>query len=335
MNGNRMNEESRTDKFMKTDELNYDEFPGFTDAVDGAVTVETTGDEIGVHYLHDVEYARINGVTLHLQLLLPFTRNHPEKRYPCLVFIQGSAWKKQDVWIQCPLIAGLSRKGYVVAVAEYRHSGIAPFPAQIQDAKNAIRFMKLHAEEYHVDSDAVFAGGDSSGGHTAVFCGIIKDGDVLDDSLYPGVSADAKGILDYYGCVSLLTENGYPSSPDYDAADSPSGILMGGVDLRQRPDLKAKMSAETYFKPGFCMPPTMIVHGTKDRIVGTKISVELYRRMKQCGFDVRLYLLEGADHGGAEFWTPQMCSCADEFMKQVLSKTGESRTADADSMPSR
>ena len=71
----------------------YEEYPGYSEEVPGAVRLKTTGDEVGVRYLHDVEYARVDDVPLHLQILLPFTRNEPDIIYPCLVFVQGSAWK--------------------------------------------------------------------------------------------------------------------------------------------------------------------------------------------------------------------------------------------------
>ena len=154
----------------------YEEYPGYSEEVPGAVRLKTTGDEVGVRYLHDVEYARVDDVPLHLQILLPFTRNEPDKIDPCLVFVQGSAWMEQDVWMQCVMLSGLAKKGYVIAVVQYRHSGLAPFPAQIQDARNAIRYMRVHASEYHADPDGIVVGGDSSGGHTSMFCGIAREG---------------------------------------------------------------------------------------------------------------------------------------------------------------
>lgn len=303
---------------MRIVEWEYDNFPEFKQIIPGAVKIKSTGDEMGIHYFHDVEYIKIDGISLHLQILMPFVRNNKNRKYPCLVFVQGSAWFKQDVWMQCPMMANLVRKGYVIAVVEYRHSGIAAFPAQIQDAKNAIRYMRSNADKYNVNPEEIIIGGDSSGGHTALFCGIFKDDSKFDNNLFPGVSAKVKGILDYYGCASIMHEDGYPSHPDFDSEDSPSGILLGGINLKERPDLKRSISAECYFEEGLKMPPTMIVHGTKDRVVGTKISTELYKDMKEHGMDVRLYLIEGADHGGAEFWTDEMCSLADEFIRYCL-----------------
>ena len=82
---------------MEIKSWTYEEYPGYTEQVPGAVMQKTTGDEVGVRYLHDVEYARVSNVPLHLQILVPFTRNEPDKRYPCMVFVQGSAWMEQDV----------------------------------------------------------------------------------------------------------------------------------------------------------------------------------------------------------------------------------------------
>jgi dipeptidyl aminopeptidase/acylaminoacyl peptidase len=64
--------------------------------------------------------------------------------------------------------------------------------------------------------------------------------------------------------------------------------------------------------------PTLIFHGTKDRTVNTYNSVDLYRKMKNSGKDVTFYLVRGADHGGAEFWTPEILDIVDAFIKRCL-----------------
>ena len=298
----------------------YEEFPEYTEKVEGAVRISATGNEMGVYYRPDIEYAKIDGVPLHLQVLEPFSRNEPEKFYPCLVFVQGSAWMKQDVYKSCPMYARLAAKGYVVAVCEYRHSGIAAFPAQIQDARNAIRFMKRNGQSWHADVKNIFIGGWSSGGHTAVFAGMLKENDPMNASIYPDTDASVKGILDYYGSVNLLEDDYYPSTINHHLPDSPEGRVMGGADMRKDVKLREKGTAECYITPDTDLPPVMIVHGTKDRTVSTVQSVSLYHKLKACGKDAELYLIEGADHGGAEFWTDEMCEIADCFMKTCMNK---------------
>ena len=110
----------------------------------------------------NVEYAHIDGTTLHLQIITPQTRNTKEsdETYLCIVYVQGSAWMKQNINAKLALLARLSESGYVIAVVEYRHSGIAPFPAQAVDTRNAIRYVKLHAKEYKADANQMYVGGD-------------------------------------------------------------------------------------------------------------------------------------------------------------------------------
>lgn len=160
----------------------------------------TTGEEMGVHLRRDVEYARVGGVSLVLQILEPFQRNAPDRRYPCMVFVQGSAWKEQDVYRPCAMMARMASLGFVTAVVQYRHSGIAPFPAQIQDALNAVRFLRCQGERYHVNPEQMFLAGCSSGGHTAMFAGMTGDaGEWEKENCYPQVSARVSGIINYYG----------------------------------------------------------------------------------------------------------------------------------------
>lgn len=303
---------------MEVKAWTYEEFPDFTEEVEGAVRMKTTGDEMGVYIEHDVQYAEIDGTPLRLQIIYPFTRNEPEKVYPCLMLVQGSAWKQQKIYRSIGMYARLASKGFVVAVVEYRHSGIAAFPAPLQDSKNAIRFMRIHAAEYHADPDNIFVGGGSSGGHMAVFCGIVQDGDEMDASLFPGVSARVNGIIDHYGALNGIMEDGFPSELFHHLANSPEGMEMGHVNLREHPELREKMTAECYITPQLDLPPILIVHGTKDRTINTMQSVSLFRKLKECGKEASLYLLEGADHGGGEFWTDELCELAASFMRSHL-----------------
>lgn len=303
---------------MEVKEWTYEEFPEFTEEVEGSHIIRTTGDEMGVTYIHNVEYAEIDGTKLHLQILLPFSRNNQEMVCPCVVFVQGSAWMPQDVFAQLWRVSKLAERGYVIAVVEYRHSGIAPFPAQIMDARNAVRFMRVHAAEYHVDPENIIISGDSSGGHTAMFAGMIHDD--TENNLFPGISAEVKGIVNYYGSCSVMKDDSNPIQVLHCQPDSPEGMVMGHVDLRDNLELKQKLSVECNITEETVMPPTIILHGTKDRTVNCEGSAILYRQMKKCGKDVRLYFIKGADHGGAEFWTDQAIDIVDDFIKYCLNK---------------
>lgn len=306
--------------------MDLSKFKPFSEEVEGAVKLPTTGLETGVTYRHDVEYANINGTALHLQILIPVNRiemgkimmRSPDARkYPCVVYTQGSAWFKQDVYGDIANIARLAARGYVVAVVEYRHSGIASFPAQAKDMRNAIRFMRKHADEYNVLPDQIIGAGNSSGGHTALFAGIIKDDDT-DDNMFPGVSADVKGIINYYGSTTFTFPDSNPVTMNHCLPDSPEGQVMGGKNLLEHPELIRAISVECNIEEDTDLPPVLNIHGTADIIVNTKCSVIVHNRLKECGKDSELILLEGAGHGGSEFWTDEMLDRVTAFIERCL-----------------
>lgn len=302
---------------MEIKQWEYDEFPEFSEDVEGVFRIKTTGEEKGVKYIHDVEYAVVDGTHLRLQILQPFCRNMKARLFPCLVFVQGSAWMKQDVYSQIPLVSKLAERGYVTAIVEYRHSGIAPFPAPVVDTLNAVRFLRKHAETYGIDSEKMILAGDSSGGHTAVFAG-IRHNDNTKENLFPDISGEVKGIIDFYGSTSVMRWDSNPSTLNHKLPESSEGMEMGGINLRENLELCRQLSAECNIMSETKIAPLLIFHGTKDRTVSTWSSVDLYKQMKICGKDVNLYLLEGADHGGAEYWTKEVIDIADKFIKKCL-----------------
>lgn len=304
---------------MEIKNWTYEEYPSFTEEVEGVKRIPTSGNEKGTYIYSNVEYARIDDIPLHLQIITPQTRNTRESKelYPCLVYVQGSAWLKQNINAKLGLLSRLSEKGYVIAVVEYRHSEIAPFPAQAVDTRNAIRFMKLHASEYKADKDKIFVGGDSSGGHTAMFSQLIHD-DKLETNLYPGINAEVKGILSFYGALSVMMEDGMPSTVNHHLPDSPEGKEMGGANLRNHPELCRKLSVECHIHPDTALPPILMFHGTKDRTINPRVSVTVYKKLKSCGKDVTFYLLEGADHGGSEFWSEEIQKIVIDFFNHAL-----------------
>lgn len=312
---------------MEIKNWTYEEFPDFTETVPGAKVLPTTGDEVGVNYLHDIEYANVDGVPLRLQLLIPASRNDGFRPFaetqpfarPCFVFVQGSAWFEQYVYAKVADLGRLAKRGYVCAIVEYRHSGIAPFPAQAVDARNAVRFLRANAARFGIDPDRMALAGDSSGGHTAMWAGLRQDDGTKDD-LFPGVSATVRCIVDYYGSVSVMLEDGNPSTLNHHLPDSPEGREMGGVNLREHPELCRALSVEENIAPETDIAPTLILHGTKDRTVNVRESVLLFEAMRRAGKDVRLYLLQGADHGGPEFWTEQVLDIVDAFLREHLAR---------------
>lgn len=315
---------------MEVKDWKFEEFPEFTEPVEGAQHVATTGDEMGVEYRPDVVYVTRETGDLHLQILIPSTRylrmvrkgeasdegTVLEKGFPCLVYVQGSAWKKQDCYRDLPQLAKLAQRGFVIAVVEYRDSSQASYPAQINDAQRAVRFIHEHAAEFDVDPRKICIGGNSSGGHTAVFSVLVpdEDGAMLRDV------APVCGVIDWYGAVSLMREDGYPTTIDRGLPTSPEGMMMGGVNLREHPELRLEGTATTHIDAATPLCPILIAHGTKDRIVGTINSIDLYKHLRACGHAAELVLVDGADHGGVEFFKPELVDIYECFMRACVAE---------------
>ncbi|MGM9940854.1 MAG: alpha/beta hydrolase fold domain-containing protein [Bulleidia sp.] len=301
---------------MEIKDWTYAEYPAYSEQPEGVVFLPTTGDEKGTYICSNVEYAVIDGHPLHLQIITPASRNTNEDmtRYPCLVYVQGSAWFRQNINAKLGLLARYSERGYVIAVVEYRDSSIASFPAVATDTRNAIRFMKVHGAEYKADIENMYVGGDSSGGHAAMFSQIIDDDD-KDTNLFQGISAKVKGIISFYGASSMMLEDGMPSTLNHHLPDSPEGKQMGGVNLREHPELCRAMSVECNVDENTDLPKVLMFHGTKDRTINPKVSVVIYQKLTACGKDAKLYMLEGADHGGPEFWSDTVMDLIEDFMK--------------------
>ena len=259
----------------------------------------------------------MDGVPLHLQIMMPYCRNQMKGSYPCMVYVQGSGWKKQHIHAGVPLLSKMAARGYVCAIVEYRHSGIASFPAPIIDALNAVRFLRSHAEEYNIDPERMILAGSSSGGHTAVYGG-FRHNDDTEENMFPGVSAEVSGIINYYGSCSFMFDYSNPSTPNHLKPDSPEGLEAGGIDLSENEEMKRAMSAECNIFEDTKIAPMLIFHGTKDRTVHPECSVRLYDRMIETGHQARLVLVKGADHGGPDFWNEEMLATADAFMQECF-----------------
>lgn len=298
------------------EDYTYEQMPEYSELVEGAKEIVMTGNEIGLAYFPDVIYDTKEGYDLHLQIIKPSIFNEPDRLFPCVVYIQGSAWKKQNVYQALPELAFLAKKGYVVAIVEYRHSGIAHFPAQIIDAKNAVRFLRKHASDYTINVDQMIIMGNSSGGHVSTMVGMTAKTTLFDEPINDE-PLDLKGIIDLYGAVDVTLPYGFPTTPNHQLPDSPEGMLMGYNIREHEKEAKVACSKE-YVDQDFA--PVLILHGTKDRLVFAQESVDLYHALKQANKDVEFYFVKNADHGGAAFFDKTAVEVYDQFICKCLKK---------------
>ncbi|MDR0916539.1 MAG: alpha/beta hydrolase [Oscillospiraceae bacterium] len=300
-----------------------DGFPASDELPDG-VKVVTFADRGGnaVDFRPDVVYDERDGETLHLQLFLPsdgmMMFGAPPKKHPLIVYVPGSAWMRQVVHMALAKMVRVCEHGYAVAVVQYRPSDVAPFPAQIEDAKTAIRFMRRHADEYRIDADKIAIWGDSSGGHTAVSVGITGDG-LLDNGTYGDTSCSVNCVVDWYGATEIAVMNYYAGGMDHIAANSPEGMLIGGLDVFENLDKARKVSPLYYLDPERATPPMLIMHGDRDPLVPFNQSVRLYEALRAQGKTAELYKLIGGAHGSGGFDGDEAIELVLEYVGRYLS----------------
>lgn len=179
---------------------------------------------------------------------------------------------------------------------EYRHSLEAKFPAQIQDAKTAIRYLKANHEKYKVDIERVAVWGDSSGGLLASMVGISEGVKEFETDFYQDQTSEVKAVVNFYGASDMLQMSKYPSNTDHDAPESPASTLIG-APIQENKEKARLTNPIIYISKDKMLPPFLIMHGDKDDTVPFNQSVLIYEALKETQHDVTFYKVKGAGHG--------------------------------------
>jgi len=267
----------------------------------------------GVAFRPDIPYAERDGERLTIQYLTP---RNDRRDNPLIVFVQGSAWFRQDIYIHLPEMIRMCQKGYCVALVQYRPSTTAKFPAQTEDVKTAIRFLRARAEKYRFDPERVAIWGDSSGGHTALMVGFT--GNDWPNAAGDEGDASVKCIVDWYG-PTVVSEMGYePSCGEHVSADCPEGWLIGHLSVPENPELAAQTVPQRYVTADKPTPPVLIMHGSRDRTVNFQQSVHLYEALRGMGKEVEFIKVLGGDHGFGGFCCDAALGEVDAFLKKHL-----------------
>jgi len=267
----------------------------------------------GVHALRDLAYVENGHARQKLDLYLPDAPDTNASR-PLIIWIHGGGWKAGDKR-QCPA-ARLVTQGYAVASLDYRLSQDAVFPAQLEDCKAAVRWLRAHAAEYHLDPDRFAAWGSSAGGHLVALLGVTGKTREFDIGDNLKVSSSVQCVVDYFGPADLLTMgsmSGPQSRIAHDDADSPEADLLGGP-IQKNPKLALRASPTNYVQAG--APPFLIVHGDADQTVPMGQSELLDKKLRAAGDSSTLHIVKGGGHG--QGFGPDVFRLTEDFLKNHL-----------------
>ena len=237
-----------------------------------------------------LQYGEADGAPLYLDMLCPTPE--PSAPLPAVIYLHGGGWFAGErstalyPWLN-PLLAAHS---FITVSITYRLSGQAIFPAQIYDAKAAVRWLRANAELYHIDPEHIGVWGDSAGGQLAALLGVTGDLPLLEGNCgSSGFSSRVQAVVtraapsDFLGTGGLMIND----------APSPVTQLFGGTIYERQEMMRL---ASPIYHVNNTAPPFQIVHGTLDETVPFDQAQRLYEALDAVGVEVSFLPIQDAYH---------------------------------------
>ncbi|MER7110877.1 alpha/beta hydrolase [Streptomyces sp. NPDC000229] len=246
--------------------------------------------EPGVQLLRGVPYAYRAGLRpLELDLWSPDEpRGGP---LPVIVYVHGGGWRagtRTELgpafrhWRPGPF-ARLARAGFAVAAVDYRLSGEAVYPAQLEDVTAALSWLTARAGELGLDTGRTVAWGESAGAHLASLLAL---------------TSPVSGCVAWYGPMDLTSLPAQSRPGTYDAADATTReALLIGAPVAEAPELARAASPVAHVTAG--APPFLVLHGTDDALIPLAQGEQFAAALREAGVQVDFRPVPGADHGWA------------------------------------
>jgi len=287
-----------------------------------AVTVQAKAP-YQIEFRENVECGKAGDEPLSLHLARPIGAPTPA---PLVVFIHGGGWRmgsKNDHVREIKLAA---EQGFVAASIGYRLAPAHKWPAQIQDCKCAVRWLRANASELGLDPTRVGAVGGSAGGHLSMLMGTLDDVPALEgDGGHPEQSSKVQAVVSFFGPSDMVDEYRYSSNARALASlvratgGGGRNLSVGGQKIEGGEAASALDEAGrtvTDFLGGepremkevyrLASPihqldkndaPMLIFHGTRDLLVPWQQSVAMVEKLTAAGVPGRVEIVAGAGHG--------------------------------------
>ncbi len=252
-----------------------------THSQDGA----SFADEQAIEFNADVVYGRAGERELRMNIARP---KSSQKVRPAVLIFHGGAWMSGKKEVHDPLARWLAHQGYVAATVGYRLAPLAPWPAQIEDAKCAVRYLRASSERLGIDPTRMAAMGFSAGGHLAMLLGTLDPKDGLAGTGGHGdQSSKVQAAVSFYGPADLDPED--PSRLGQLGKFALAKIL--GPVFAKAPKAASPI---TYVDEGDAA--MLLFQGTSDRLVPYSQTKDMLDRLASCGVEAEVVFLVGQRH---------------------------------------
>lgn len=224
--------------------------------------------------------------------------------YPVLLLIHGGAWHKGDKESMAKAGEWLAEKGYAAFAINYRLAPRFHYPAPVEDAQEALRWLAAHASTYKLDTDRAGVWGYSAGAHLAALLAV--------QPVMPDVPA-----------LRIVIIGSAPTDLRQSAQPSVAAFL-GGTPA-ERTQVYEEASPITRVHAG--LPPFLVYYGSADTLVAPAQSESFAKALQDAGVQVRVIRLDGADHRTAAQGIRRHLDEVMGFLSQELSSTSRRRAA--------
>ena len=234
-----------------------------------------------------------------------------------IIHITGSGWSRRMSY-DAKMInhnrhvkmdgEALVRAGYTLFSINHRAEPRFRYPAAVEDAQRAVRFIRYHAEKFGINPDRIGAIGGSSGGHLVCMLGVL-DGDTVpeDDTPINRMSSKVQCVIARAAPTSFL-ERGFGDS------------FLGFKKREKSIEYKIAQEASPIFHVSPDDPPILLVHGDQDEVVPVSHSKNMYEKLQEMNIVSKLYVVEGGAHGpglvNTPEWKNEFVNWMDEHLKE-------------------
>ena len=273
-----------------------------------ASLVAMAADDPPFERKQDVVYGRKFGVALTLDVFTP----KADANRAAAVFVVSGGWFSAHEFLDAAgpgFINELSKRGYTVFGVVHGSQPKFTIPEIVQDMNRAVRFIRHHAAEYHVDANRIGIYGGSAGGHLSLMQGLAGDtGDPAAKDPVDKESSRVQAVACFYPPTDFLNYgkegevalgrgvlSGFKAPFDFHELDKKTNTFVPVTDEQKVLEIGRKISPITHVSPDD--PPTLIIHGDADKLVPIQQAQVLIAKLKEAGVEAKLITKPGLAHG--------------------------------------
>jgi acetyl esterase/lipase len=232
-------------------------------------------------------YGKGGDTDLLLDLAMPRSGVGP---FPAVMFLHGRGWREGSRHDMSQFIEGMAGLGYVSVTSEYRLVPAARFPAQVEDCKAAVRWLRANAAKFRIDVDHIGVVGFSAGGHLASMLGVTGPGDGFEGTGgNPGQSSRVQAVVSFFGPTDFSTRD-WPGDLEREVI-----VPFLGGSIAERPDTYRKASPYNYAAKD--APPFLFFHGSEDELVPVDQSKRMADKLTRAGVSAEVVVFDHEHHG--------------------------------------